>query len=79
MPFQKDSARRDIRVEMRQGGKSWTLASGLSAGGSPDYTLDVKLKVPADAKPGKAVVAIPDPNDAEPPKVPFRVLGGGQG
>lgn len=44
-------------------------------GGSPDYNLDVELKVPVDAKPGGAVVAIPDPNSAEPLEVPFRVLG----
>ena len=79
LPFQKDSARQDIRVEMHQGGKSWTLASGLAAGGPPDYALDVKLKVPADAKLGRAVVAIPDPNSAGPMKIPFRVLRSGSG
>lgn len=78
-PFGNDSARKDIRVEMRQGERSWTLASGLTADGPPDYTLNTKLKVPADAKPGRAVVVIPDPSNAEPPKLPFRVLGGGSG
>ena len=78
-PFLEEPARRDIRVEMRQGGRSWTLASGLAAGDPPDYALDVELKVPADAEPGGAVVAVPDPNSAEPPEVPFEVLGGGPG
>lgn len=76
LPFLKEPPQQDIRVEMRQGGRSWTLASGLAAGGPPDYTLDVKLKVPADAEPGRAVIVIPDPNSAEPLEVPFRVLGG---
>ena len=78
-PFLEEPARRDIRVEMRQGGRLWTLASGLAASGPPDYALDVELKVPANAKPGGAVVAIPNPNSAGPLEVPFRVLGGGPG
>ena len=45
----------------------------------PDYALDMRLKVPAEAKPGRAVVVIPDPDSAEPLEVPFRVLGGGPG
>jgi len=61
---------------MRQGERSWTLASGLAAGGSPDYAIDVRLKVPADAEPGRATVAISNPDSAEPLEVPFRVLGG---
>lgn len=73
-PFFEEPARRDIRVEMRQGGRSWTLASGLAASDPPDYALDVKLKVPTDAKPGRAVVAIPDPDSAEPMEAPFTVL-----
>ncbi len=77
LPFGKEPARQDIRVEMRQGGKSWNLASGLAAGDPPDYILDVKLKVPARAEPGRAVVVIPDPNSAGPMKIPVRVLGGG--
>ena len=32
-PFLREPARRDIRVEMHQGGKSWTLATNLSASG----------------------------------------------
>ncbi len=78
-PFLEEPARQDIRVEMRQGGRSWTLASGLAASGPPDYALDVDLKVPVDAKPGRAVVVIPDPNSAEPMEVPFSVLAGGPG
>ncbi len=79
LPFLKEPARQDIRVEMRQGGKSWALASGLAASDPPDYALDVDLEVPADAKPGRAMIAIPDPNNAEPLKVPFGVLGSGSG
>lgn len=79
LPFPKEPPRRDIRVELRQEGRSWTLASGLAAGGHPDYVLDTELKVPADAKPGRAVIIIPDPDSAEPLEVPFGVLGGGVG
>lgn len=75
LPFLREHPQRDIRVEMRQGERSWTLTSGLVAGGSPDYDLDVELKVPVDAKPGGAVVSIPDLNSAEPLEVLFRVLG----
>lgn len=75
-PFLEETARQDVRIEMRQVGRSWTLASGLAASDSPDYALDVELEVPVDAKPGRAVVAIPDPNSAEPMEVPFSVLGG---
>lgn len=75
----REPARQDIRVEMQREGRSWTLASGLTANGPPDYALDVELEVPTDAKPGEAVIAIPDPNSAEPLEVPFRVLDGGLG
>lgn len=78
-PFLPEPPRRDIRIEMRQEGKTWTLASGLAAGGRPDYALDVELKVPNNAEPGEAVVAIPNPNSAEPLRVPFRVLDSGPG
>jgi hypothetical protein len=78
-PSLREPAQRDIRVEMRQGGRTWTLASGLAAGGPPDYAIDLRLRVPSDAEPGRATVVIPDPDSAEPLKVPFEVLGGGEG
>ena len=75
----EEPGRQDIRVELRQGERTWTLASGLAASDPPDYALDVRLEVPAGAEPGKAVVVIPDPSSAGPMKMPFQVILGGEG
>jgi hypothetical protein len=78
LPFRPDPPQQDIRIEMRQGGKAWDLAT-VDAGGPPRYAIDVRLRVPEGAEPGRAVIVIPVPNSAEPLKVPFRVLGGRAG
>ena len=71
-PFLPEPPQRDIRIEMRQGERTWRLAV---VDADPDYTLGTELEVPADAGPGQAVVVI-RAGDEEPTQVPFRVLGG---
>lgn len=72
-PFRPDPPEQDVRIGMRQDGKTWHLAT---VDADEDYKVEATLKVPNDAEPGRAIVVIPDPNSAEPLKVPFRVLNG---
>ena len=67
---------RDIPIGLRQGEKSWRLAT-VDAGPAPDYVLDAELTVPEDARPGRAVVEIHTELSERPYKVPFRVIAGG--
>ena len=62
---------------MRQGGKSWHLATA-DAGGPPDYGIEATLEVPKDAEPGGALVATDAGEDDPfgPMEVPFEVLPG---
>ena len=75
-PFPEEPPQRGIRIEMRQEGKTWGLAT-VDAGGPPRYFVEATLEVPKDAEPGGAVVAVHTANMAEPMEVPFEVLGGG--
>lgn len=63
---------RNIPIDFRQGGKTWHLAT-VDAGS--DYTFDVKVRVPADAKPGAAVVTATSSVGEK--KQRFRILEGG--
>ena len=74
LPFTEDPPQRGVRVEMRQGEKTWPLAT-VDAGPRPDYAIEEELRVPEDARPGKAAVVTRD--DYGPMRMPFRMLGGG--
>ena len=84
LPFRPKPPQKDIRVEMRQGGKTWPLAT-LDAGPRPDYAIRKTLRVPEDARPGKATVVVDagesrrDKDEFDPLPVPFRVTGDGPG
>lgn len=73
LTFRPDPPQKNVRIEMRQGGKTWPLATA-DAGGPPDYAIKKTLRVPEDAAPGKAVVVTRD--DYGPMEMPFRVMGG---
>lgn len=63
----------DIRIDLRQGGKMWGLAT-IDADSS--YKFDAKLEIPPDAEPGRAFVVIRAGDDL-PMEVPFEVLNSG--
>lgn len=65
---------RDMRVELRQGGRAWHLGE-IDA--RPDHSLDAKLAVPAAAEPGRARVVIHSRHSSTPIEMPLRVLGRG--
>lgn len=46
---------RNIKIEFRQAGKTWDLATVDAR--PKTYDFDVKLRVPPDARPGRAVVS----------------------
>lgn len=64
----------NIPIGFRQDGETWRLATVDAAA---DYTFDVKVRVPADAKPGAAVVTATSSVGEK--KQRFRVLGGSTG
>lgn len=64
---------RDLRIDLRQGEKSWRLAT-VDAGPAPDYALDAELTVPEGAEPGRAVVEIHTKLSRTPDRVPLHVL-----
>ena len=79
-PFRPEPPQRDVRIEMRQGGKKWVLATA-DAGGPPGYRIEATLGVPEGAEPGGALV-VTDAGEGDPfgpMEVPFEVLGGGPG
>lgn len=78
LPFWPEPPQREVRIEMRQEGKTWSLATA-DAGGPPDYTIEETLEVPRGAEPGRAVVVVHRTNGLKPMEIPFRVLGGGPG
>ena len=55
LPFRSEPPQQDVRIEMRQGGRTWGLAT-VDAGGPPDYTIEATLEVPKDAEPGRAII-----------------------
>ena len=76
LPEWPEPPQQDVRIEMRQGGKTWGLAT---ADADKDYRIEATLEVPEDAEPGEALVATDaGPDDPFGPlEVPFEVLGGG--
>lgn len=52
--YERESPDREIRIELRQGEKTWRLAAVEAR---EDYSFEERLKVPADASPGRAVVS----------------------
>lgn len=74
LPFTEDPPQRGVRVEMRQGKKTWPLAT-VDAGPRPDYAIEGEFRVPEDVWPGKAAVVTRD--DYGRMEVPFRVVGDG--
>ena len=80
MPFRPEPPQQDVRIEMRQGGRTWDLATA-DAGGPPDYGIETTLEVPQDAESGGAlVVTDAGPDDPFGPlevpfEVPFEVRG----
>ena len=76
MPDWPEPPQQDVRIEMRQGGKTWGLAT---ADADKDYGIEATLEVPEDAVPGEALVATDaGPDDPfGPTEVPFEVLPGG--
>lgn len=77
-PFFREPPRKNIRIEMRQEGKTWGLAT---VDADADYRIDETLWVPKDAESGKALVVVNDKNvdPSDPLAAPFRVLGGRSG
>ena len=78
-PFRPEPSQQDVRIEMRQGGKAWGLATAYDAGGPPGYLVEATLEVPEDAEPGGALV-VTDAGEGDPfgaMEVPFEVLPGG--
>lgn len=63
---------RKIRIEMRQGAKTWDLGR---ADADEAYVLDVYLEVPPDAEPGQAVVVVRT-GGGPPIETPLLVLAG---
>lgn len=53
-PSAREGPDRGVRVELRQGPRTWDLAT-VSA--DPDDSFEVELEVPGNAKPGRAVVS----------------------
>ena len=78
LPFRPEPPQQDVRIEMRQGGETWSLAT-VDAGGPPNYVIEETLEVPKRAEPGRAVVVTDAGEDDPfgPLKVPLRGRGGG--
>ena len=77
LPFEPEPPQQNVRIEMRQEGKTWHLAT-VDAGGPPDHRVEATLEVPEDAEPGGAVVVLAEDIDpSHPHQTPFEVLGGG--
>ena len=79
LPFEPEPPQKGVRIEMRQEGRTWHLAT-LDASGPPDYLVEATLEVPQDAEPGGALVVAANAegvDPAEPLDVPFEVLTGG--
>jgi hypothetical protein len=47
----------DLTIEVRQGDRSWPVATGVDAGGD-HYTFEVPIRLPEDLQPGSAEVAV---------------------
>ena len=63
---------RDVRVELRQGARTWKLAT-VDAGRKLGF--DVRIEVPVDVRPGRATVRAV--GGGVPAETPLRVLGKG--
>lgn len=83
-PSLEEPRQRGIRIEMRQEGRTWDLAT---VDANADYKVEATLAVPEDAEPGRAVVVVNteavygDGDRFVPLEVPFEVLAepGGSG
>ncbi len=49
LPFKPEPPQQDVRIEMRQGGRAWHLAT---VDADAEYAVEAKLEVPEDAEPG---------------------------
>ncbi len=52
-PSAEEGPDRDVSVEFRQGSRTWRLATVAA---DPNNSIELRLDVPSDAKPGKARV-----------------------
>ena len=52
-PSAEEGPDRDVSVEFRQGSRTWRLATVAA---NPDNSIELRLDVPSDAKPGEARV-----------------------
>ena len=52
-PSAEEGPDRDVSVEFRQGSRTWRLATVAA---DPDNSIELRLDVPSDAKPGEARV-----------------------
>ncbi|MDP9439707.1 MAG: hypothetical protein M3P49_13370 [Actinomycetota bacterium] len=77
MPDWPEPPQQDVRIEMRQGGRTWDLAT-VDAEAPPDFAVEATLGVPEDAEPGGALVTTDEgPDDPFGSlEVPFEVLSG---
>jgi hypothetical protein len=53
-PLAEEGPDRDVRVEFRQGSRTWDLGTVAA---DPGNSIELRLDVPSDAKPGEAGVA----------------------
>ena len=60
---------KNIHINFQQGGKTWHLAT---VDANSDYAFDVKVRVPVDVKPGRAIVTASSGTGEE--KQHFQVL-----
>ncbi len=52
-PSAEEGPDRDVSVEFRQGSRTWRLSTVAA---DPDNSIELRLDVPSDAKPGEARV-----------------------